>query len=63
LALAAYNAGENRVELWLKNFGDIDMAEFVELIPFSETRNYVKQVITNAAFYRQRTAPPNGAPK
>jgi soluble lytic murein transglycosylase len=61
LALAAYNAGEDRVERWLTVFGDRDMAEFVELIPFSETRDYVKQVITNAALYRQRTATQNGA--
>ena len=51
LALAAYNAGSTRVDLWLKEFGDVDMPEFVEKIPFSETRGYIKQVLSNQAFY------------
>ena len=51
LALAAYNAGSTRVDLWLKEFGDVDMPEFVEKIPFSETRGYIKQVLTNQALY------------
>jgi soluble lytic murein transglycosylase len=51
LALAAYNAGESRVDRWLNEFGNRDMAEFVEQIPFSETRNYVKQVLSNKAHY------------
>jgi soluble lytic murein transglycosylase len=51
LALAAYNAGNSRVEQWLKEWGDLDMAEFVEQIPFAETRGYVKQVLSNRARY------------
>jgi soluble lytic murein transglycosylase len=51
LALAAYNAGSSRVDLWLKKFGEVDMPEFVEKIPFSETRGYIKQVLSNQAFY------------
>ena len=51
LALAAYNAGSSRVDLWLKEFGEVDMPEFVEKIPFSETRGYIKQVLSNQAFY------------
>jgi soluble lytic murein transglycosylase-like protein len=35
----------------LKEFGDVDMPEFVERIPFSETRGYIKQVLSNQAFY------------
>lgn len=54
LALAAYNAGESRVERWLQEFGGADMAEFVEQIPFSETRNYVKQIASNISHYRTR---------
>ena len=50
-ALAAYNAGSDRVDRWVREFGDVDMAEFVELIPFSETRDYVKQVLTNTSLY------------
>ena len=54
--LAAYIAGENRVEHWLEDFGNVNLPEFVERIPFSETRGYVKQVLTNAAHYRRITA-------
>ncbi len=56
LALAAYNAGENRAERWRAEFGPVDSAEFVERIPFSETRGYVKQVLTNRAHYALLTA-------
>ncbi len=51
LALAAYNAGGSRVDLWLKEWGNLDSAEFVEQIPFSETRGYVKQVLSNSIRY------------
>ncbi len=51
LALAAYNAGGSRVDRWLKEFGNMDKAEFVEQIPFSETRGYVKQVLSNKSHY------------
>ena len=51
LALAAYNAGDSRVDRWLKEWGNLDMAEFVEQIPFSETRAYVKQVLNNRVRY------------
>jgi soluble lytic murein transglycosylase len=56
LALAAYNAGDTRVDRWLKSFGNVDMAEFVEQIPFSETRGYVKQVLSNKAHYNLLTS-------
>ncbi|MBN1571114.1 MAG: transglycosylase SLT domain-containing protein [Acidobacteria bacterium] len=51
LALAAYNAGGTRVDRWLKEFGGVEMAEFVERIPFGETREYVKRVLDNQAIY------------
>jgi soluble lytic murein transglycosylase len=51
VALSAYNAGETRAKKWIQEFGDTDMAEFVEQIPFSETRNYVKRVLGNKAYY------------
>ncbi len=57
LALAAYNAGPSRVDRWLKEFGDADMAEFVEQIPFNETRGYVKQVLSNKAHYNLLSSP------
>ena len=52
-ALAAYNAGEHRVEAWLASNGYDDPTEFVELIPFTETRGYVQAVIRNTAIYRE----------
>jgi soluble lytic murein transglycosylase len=57
LALAAYNAGDSRVERWLQEFGNVDMAEFVEQIPFAETRGYVKQVLSNRVHYNLLTSP------
>lgn len=53
LAAAAYNAGPHRVENWLVNFGHLETDEFVEHIPFLETRNYVKKVVRSHTFYRR----------
>ena len=52
-SLPGYNAGENRVESWLGEGNYADSAEFVENIPFSETRNYVKIIFRNYFFYRK----------
>lgn len=50
---AAYNAGPGRVRTWLGNSGGrIDAVAFVESIPFSETRGYVKNVLAYDAYYR-----------
>ena len=51
--LAAYNAGKGRVDKWRTWFDYREPAEFVESIPFEETRNYVQVVIRNADFYRR----------
>ena len=66
LAVAGYNAGPNRVLDWIGGYGDprtgaIDMIDWIELIPFNETRNYVQRVIENAVIYaaRRGTAAPN----
>ena len=53
LVAAAYNAGPHRVEGWLVNFGHLETDEFVEHIPFLETRNYVKKVVRAHTFYRR----------
>lgn len=52
-ASAAYNAGPSRVRTWLGNSaGHLDSVAFIETIPFSETRNYVKNVLAYDAYYR-----------
>ena len=52
LALAAYNAGIARVDQWLQDFPGTSEDEFIEMIPFTETRNYVKNILRNYFFYR-----------
>jgi len=59
LALAAYNAGGHRADRWIDNYGDprdpdVDPVDWVESIPFSETRNYVQRVLENLQVYRSR---------
>ena len=51
--LAAYNAGPGRVQDWLQAREYREPAEFVESIPFNETREYVQAVLRNAFIYRQ----------
>ena len=58
-AIASYNAGPARVAEWLTTNGDpangpLDMIDWIELIPFNETRNYVQRVIENVIIYRAR---------
>ncbi len=52
-ALASYNAGPHRVTLWLSEGNYREPAEFVENIPFTETRNYVKIIHRNYRFYKR----------
>lgn len=52
-ALAAYNAGSSRVETWRSQGSYRDMEEFVESIPFTETREYVQAIVRNAEVYKQ----------
>jgi soluble lytic murein transglycosylase len=52
-ALAAYNAGTDRVGDWLGQGHYRDPQEFVESIPFTETREYVQAILRNANVYRQ----------
>ena len=50
-ALAAYNAGERAVDKWVDRYPNVSDEEFVEMIPYSETRGYVKRVKRNLALY------------
>jgi soluble lytic murein transglycosylase len=50
--LAAYNAGESRVKRWVRKAGASDPELFTERIPYVETRDYVRGVVRNRAFYR-----------
>lgn len=52
-ALAAYNAGENRVVDWRAAGPNLDTSEFVESIPFTETRDYVQAILRNQAIYKK----------
>jgi soluble lytic murein transglycosylase len=59
LTFASYNAGGGNVAKWIKAYGDprkpdVDAVDWIERIPFSETRNYVQRVMENLAVYRQR---------
>ncbi len=53
LALATYNAGPNPVAKWKGRFPMEDAAVFIERIPYTETREYVKKVLRNYGFYRK----------
>jgi soluble lytic murein transglycosylase len=52
-ALAAYNAGPGRVKQWLKELSTADWDEFIERLPFEETRLYVKSVLRNYGVYQR----------
>ncbi len=50
--LAAYNAGAGAVNRWRKNFGSLERDEFIENIPYQETRDYVKKIVAHIAVYQ-----------
>jgi soluble lytic murein transglycosylase len=61
LAAAGYNAGDTNARRWVAAIGDprdgtVDPIDFIEQIPFGETRNYVQRVLENVEIYRDRLA-------
>ena len=59
MTFAAYNAGRGSVKKWIERYGDprdpsVDAVDWVEQIPFSETRNYVQRIMENLQVYRAR---------
>lgn len=50
-ALAGYNAGENRAALWVRHLSGLGDELFIELIPYTETRDYVRRILANAMMY------------
>lgn len=59
LTLAGYNAGPGRARQWIREFGDprdpkVDPVDWIERIPFQETREYVAKVLANIQIYRAR---------
>jgi soluble lytic murein transglycosylase len=59
MTFAAYNAGRGSLKKWIDRYGDprdpkVDAVDWVELIPFAETRNYVQRIMENLQVYRAR---------
>ena len=64
MTFAAYNAGGSRVRAWVEAYGDprdpnVDVVNWIERIPFSETRNYVQRIMENLQVYRARMGKPD----
>lgn len=59
LSSSAYNAGPSRVKKWLDNSnGRLDAVSFIETIPFTETRNYIKNILAYDVYYRHFQSQP-----
>jgi soluble lytic murein transglycosylase len=68
LAVAAYNGGAGNVNKWLAANGDprngsINMVDWIEAIPFEETRSYVQRVLENAVVYDALNPAGDGKPQ
>jgi soluble lytic murein transglycosylase len=66
LTLVAYNAGPRRVGEWIETYGDprgeVDPIDWVESVPFTETRKYIQKVMQNVHVYRARLDPGSTLP-
>jgi soluble lytic murein transglycosylase len=66
LSLVAYNAGPRRVGQWIEMYGDprgqVDPIDWVESVPFTETRQYIQKVLQNVHVYRARLDPGSALP-
>ena len=63
LAIASYNAGPSAAARWVRQFGDpldpgVDVIDWIESIPYRETRNYVQRVMENLQVYRAKIGGP-----
>lgn len=63
MTFAGYNAGPSRVHTWVERYGDprdpkVDVVNWIERIPFTETRNYVQRIMENMQVYRARLGSP-----
>ncbi|WP_417455106.1 lytic transglycosylase domain-containing protein [Kiloniella sp.] len=66
MALAGYNAGPHRVRKWVKDYGDprhenVNIIDWMEQIPFNETRNYVQRILESHVMYRNKLEQTNTA--
>ncbi|PWR21032.1 lytic transglycosylase domain-containing protein [Zavarzinia compransoris] len=67
MVIGAYNAGGGRIDTWIGRYGDprssdVDVVDWIERIPFEETRNYVQRVLENTQVYRLRLAAGKAVP-
>jgi soluble lytic murein transglycosylase len=63
LAVSGYNAGEGATDRWLRERGDLELDEFLETIPYDETRNYTKRVLSSYLTYAWLYAPERPIPE
>jgi soluble lytic murein transglycosylase len=63
LAISGYNAGEGAVDRWLRERGNLDLDEFIETIPFDETRGYTKRVLSSYLTYAWLYQPDKPVPQ
>lgn len=67
MVIGAYNAGGGRIDTWIGRFGDprsssVDVIDWIERVPFEETRNYIQRVLENTQVYRLRLAAGKAVP-